>query len=76
MDMVNMVEGYNTAKDLANTSSKSMAETTGLADMTAYTDYDPVYSAEGTKDIVIERVIKGEFTKIRKNRTHELTHWR
>ena len=56
MDMVNMVEDYNTAKDLANTSSKSMGETTGLADMRTYTDYDPVYSAEGTKDIVIERV--------------------
>lgn len=64
MDMVNIMEDYNTAKDPANTSSEGMAETTDMADMATYTDYDPVYSAESTKDIVIERVIKGEFTKI------------
>ena len=76
MDMVNIVEDYSTAKDLANTSSEHLAEKTGLAKMAAYTDYGPAYSAESTKDMIIERVTKGEFTKMRKNKIHELTHWR
>ena len=46
MDLVNMVEDYNTAEDLAITGSERVVIKTDFADMVAYKDYDLAFLAK------------------------------
>ena len=46
MDLVNIVEDYNTAENLAISSSERMAIKTDFADMVAYKDYDLAFLAK------------------------------
>ena len=60
MGQVNIVEDYNTAENLAISSSERMAIKTDFADMVAYKDYDLAFLAKSIQNMVIERVTKRE----------------